>query len=300
MVTGSSASASTELQVSPRPFVKWAGGKTQLLGELRKRIPPAWDPARHPYVEVFAGGGALFWALRPSVAAVNDSCEELVNVWAVVKDRVDDLVSHLSHLSLLYQSDPEGTYYGVRDGDYTEASSLGRAARTIFLNKSCFNGVYRVNREGKFNVAWGKNPRAAVCDELNLRACSERMRESSVYLTHQDFDSYMRDLAKNLSGRGVLAYLDPPYLPSSRTACFSTYTPGGFGRDKHLLLLGRACELRRAGFHVLVTQSDDEQLIEEYRKCGFRCERVEAVRRVSRRGSGRGPVGEYVIYGGPK
>lgn len=275
----------------PRPFLKWAGGKTQLLPELLVRIPRSWDRERDAYYEPFMGGAALFWALLPRRAHLGDACDELVGTYAAVRDHWSDMVRDcLVEIEREYRVDPEATYYRVRERDVSPAPGW-RAARAIFLNKAGFNGLYRVNKAGKFNVPWGKNPRASIVDEANLDACSKILRGEDVVLSSADFE-----VVAGGAPAGSLAYFDPPYFPSSRTSNFTSYTVDGFCYHDHLRLLLLASSLRDRGVHVLVTEAADEKLIDQYRRCGFQCDLVRARRSVSSRGDGRGAVGEYVVY----
>ena len=148
----------TDLKLLPRPFLKWAGGKTQLLPELRARIPSAWDPSRDHYHEPFLGAGALYFSLLPTHAHLSDLNADLVNAWQAVRDDVDGVVKELSRWQAAYVKEPEKTYYAVRLLDPKGGSPASRAARLIVLNKAGFNGLYRVNKQGKFNVPWCRNP----------------------------------------------------------------------------------------------------------------------------------------------
>lgn len=279
---------------SARPFLKWAGGKTQLLPELRARTPKAWDPGRDPYAELFAGAGALYFDLRPRRALLVDKNPELVSCWLAVRDQLEKVLKVLRGLRSRYHLDPEGTYYEVRGWDPGSLGAAEKAARTIFLNKAGFNGLYRVNRQGRFNSPWCKNPRVKVCDEENLTLCSELVRTTKTAVECLDFEA-----AEHLVGPGALVYLDPPYLPRSRTSCFGAFTADKFTREDHGRLARFAARLVERGCHVVVSESDDEEVASLYRELGFAVDLVPASRRINSRGYGRGTVGEHVISRGP-
>lgn len=276
-----------------RPFLKWAGGKTQLLPELRARVPRSWDPGRDPYAELFVGAGALFFDLRPRRATLVDSNPDLVTCWIAVRDHLGGLLRALRTLQGRYLLDPEASYYEVREWSPVGLGIPEAAARTIFLNKAGFNGLYRVNRRGKFNSPWGRNPRVKVCDEANLTLCSELMRSREVNVGKHDFE-----VEDSLLEPGTLVYLDPPYLPRSRTSRFGAFTEVQFTREDHARLARFAARQAERGCHVVVSESDDEEVADLYRGLGFAVDLVPASRRINSRGYGRGTVGEHVMYRG--
>jgi DNA adenine methylase len=272
-----------------RPFVKWVGGKRQLLPELRKRVPDSWSPDRDPYAELFVGSGALYFELRPRRALVCDLSQELVAVWKAVRDDVVSVIHQLRSLERRYRLDPEPTYYEVRGWRPADLGPSTLAARFILLNKAGFNGLYRVNKLGLFNSPWGRNPAVTICDAENLQRCSDLMREGELKIECGDFDS-ARDLKP-----GTLVYLDPPYVPRTPTANFRGFNQVKFSRPDHDRLAKYAREVSDAGCHVVVSQSDDEQVAQLYRDRGFTVELVDAVRMVNSCGYARGRVGELII-----
>jgi len=195
----------------PRPFLKWAGGKSQLLGGLRARVPKSYER----YFEPFLGGGALFFSLRPAKGVLGDVNGEIVDCYTAVRDDVGGLVAALQN----HRYDA-GHYYAVRDADPAKLSLVERAARTIFLNKTGFNGLYRVNRAGKFNVPFGRYAKPSICNEENLRACSAAL--ANVELVAGDFER-----VASRARAGDFVYFDPPYVPLSRTAAFTAYALAG-------------------------------------------------------------------------
>ena len=276
----------------PRGFVKWAGSKRQLLPELVRRIPRAWCADRDQYYEPFVGAGALYWELAPRRAHLGDLNPDLVTSWTVLRDDSAELIALLAKIQEEYRKDPEAVFSRYRSLGPHLLSTVERAARFIFLNKSCFNGLFRVNSKGIFNVPWGKNPKATVCDEVNLGACARQLRDSVTSITLGDF-SLMRGMPA-----GSLVYLDPPFSPLTKTANFTSFTAEKFRRADQERLVSYAAELAGAGVHVVASQSCDEDVVDLYRDEGFRCDLVPAVRAINCRGYGRGVVGEYIISSG--
>jgi DNA adenine methylase len=279
----------------PRPFLKWAGGKTQLLPELLKRIPKTWNRETDFYVEPFVGAGALFWELQPAHAILNDANEELYIAWLALEAcYIKEFFTVLGALRGYYAARPEETYYEWRALKVKPDYIGMRAARTVFLNKAGFNGLYRVNADGGFNVPWGRNPKANIFDEENLAACAEFLRGADLVFHRGDF----ADALPAAPPPGTLVYCDPPYVPVSKTSNFTTYTAGGFPYVDQLRLVQYAVWLRDCGCHVMLSQAADEILIDQYRRCGFKCDLVSARRNVNSKAGKRGPVGEYIIHGG--
>ena len=285
---------------APKPFCKWAGGKTALVPQLLDRIPSTWNPEIDLYIEPFVGSGALFFALRPKNAILNDANRWLMATYRAVRDNVHGLIGRLEILQHLYREQGKAYYYEIRDAvrpaSATDVWLETSAEEFIFLNKAGFNGLYRVNAVGKFNVSWGKNSNAAIYDADNLRLCSAALRD--VKLCNEDTLGYGDPAMPFGVSTGMLIYCDPPFTPTSKTSNFTAYTPGGFTYADQIRLLARAVEWRRQGAHVILSQAADESLIEQYRRCGFTCDRVQARRAINSKGTGRGPVGEYIIHGG--
>ena len=260
-----------------RPFLKWAGGKTQLLPELLARMPANLGT----YHEPFVGGGALFFATGESRAVLADANEELVNCYEVVRDRVDDLIAALG----CHVNEPE-YFYEVRATDVRSMTSIQRASRFIYLNRTCFNGLYRVNAKDEFNTPFGryKNPR--ICDESVLRAASEALQGVTLVAA-----GYLESLRN--AGEGDFVYLDPPYVPISKNADFKRYTREQF-RDSDQRQL--ALEFRRlAGIGCRVMLSNSWHPMIENLYEGFTIEMVEARRLVNCDASKRGPIAEAIV-----
>lgn len=262
----------------PRPFLKWAGGKSQLLGRLRAHVPPSYGR----YFEPFLGGGALFFALRPARGVLSDVNREIIDCYTAVRDDVSGLVAALRN----HRYDSKH-YYAVRDADPAALPLVERAARTIFLNKTGFNGLYRVNRSGKFNVPFGRYAKPAICDEENLRACSAAL--ANVELLAADFER-----AGARAAAGDFVYFDPPYVPLSRTAAFTAYAPGGFDLDAQARLASFFGTLAERGVAVLLSNSDVPAIRKLYAR--YAMQSIEATRVINCKATRRGPVRELLVH----
>ena len=275
-----------------RPFLKWPGGKTQLLPELSKHYPAKGSFSG--YHEPFLGGGAVFFdlasrgLLEDVDCHLSDDCGELVNAYQVVRDHVHQLIRELRRHEENHQKDPKGYYYATRAEE--PGGRLDRAARLIYLNKTCFNGLYRVNQDGKFNSPMGSYKKPTICDDGNLMACSEALEKARIY--REDFGL----CAKRL-GPGDFVYLDPPYLPASKTANFTSYTRGKFGPDEHTRLADLVRRADAGGSMVLASSSDSKETRDLYDDIvtGIHIDSVQARRNINRDASKRGTVGELVI-----
>jgi DNA adenine methylase len=270
-----------------RPFVKWAGGKRQLLPDLLHRVPECF---RH-YHEPFVGGGALFFALTEQnrldgkAVRLTDINVELINTYRVVRDRVETLISLLS----TFQND-ESFYYHIRALDLGQLDPVQRAARFIFLNKTCFNGLFRENRKGQFNVPFGHYKQAQICAPNDLRAASRALR--GVCLEVASFAEI-----EAASQPGDFVYCDPPYAPVSRTSSFTAYNGGGFGDADQQRLADVVSALGQRGVHVLLSNSAVPLTYSLYRE--HHVEEVLARRAINSRGDRRGRVPELLVAAGP-
>jgi len=270
------------------PFLKWAGGKGQLLTKLTPFFPATFNR----YFEPFMGSAAVFFSLRRTLgefpAILMDANAELVNCFKIVKAKPDDLIPLLRQHQTTHDAK---TYYKIRGQSPGDLSELRRAARFIYLNKTCYNGLYRVNASGKFNVPVGsyKNPR--IFDRDALLAASTALK--GAHISRGDF-SATRDLAT----KGDFLYFDPPYY--SDGSGFTGYAVAAsgkalFGAEEHLRLCCVAERLARVGCHVIVSNSDTEFIRQIYKKAGFRISAVTARRFINCNGDGRSPVSELVI-----
>jgi DNA adenine methylase len=264
------------------PVVKWAGGKRQLLAQIRRRLPKKIST----YYEPFVGGGAVFFALANrktfEKAVIADVNQELMDTYSLLEEgRVGDLVEVLR----LYQNTKE-FFDSIKALDPTEMPKLLRVARFLFLNKTGFNGLFRVNSSGGFNVPYGKYPNPNFCDAPRFREAARALKGTTIKCL--DFESVVADAKP-----GDAIYFDPPYLPKSDTANFTAYTDKGFGIQEHTRLAKVFKEKADAGIPVLLSNSDTKIARELYR--GFRISRVQAVRSINSDGEKRGPIGELLI-----
>lgn len=249
-----------------------------MVEQLRRLLPEHLPGCYH---EPFVGGGALFFALQPRLASLSDVNEELISCYRVVRDEPDQLIAALR----VHEYD-HFHFYRVRKLDPRRLSPVERAARTIFLNKTAFNGLYRVNSSGEFNVPFGRHRNPLICDETNLRACAGALQD--VELAAADFASVLDRAQKN-----DFVYFDPPYVPVSDTAQFTSYSPKGFSWDEQERLADLFAELSRRGVQVMLSNSAVAEVRKLYSK--FRIEQATATRRINSRADGRGRVSEIVV-----
>ena len=250
--------------------MKWAGGKTQLLSELRELVPKEYGK----YIEPMVGGGALFFNLQPSKAVLGDSNEELIGCYEVVKNHVGDLI-----IALKKFKNNEKSYYRVRNQNPSELGPIERAARTVYLNKTCYNGLYRVNKEGKFNVPFGRRKNPTICDEDNLLAAHAALQ--GVELVSGNYKTILLKHAKS----GDFVYLDPPYYPAGGYADFKRYTKEFFYEEDHIELRDEFCRLADLGCYVVLTNSNTEFVRNLYK--GFEYTAVDTKRNISSKASTR-------------
>ena len=268
----------------PRPFVKWAGGKSRLVSQLTPLLPP--DIHERRLVEPFVGGGAMFFARRPARAILSDINPDLIHTYRSIRDDVAGVIAALAPLAAAGH-DP-ATYYAVR-ARYNAGDGHGaplRAALFIYLNKTCFNGLHRVNRRGEFNVPVGRYRNPAILDLPTLTA-------ASLALARVDIACAPFEAALGGVGPRDFVYLDPPYAPVSATSSFTAYASGGFSEADQHRLRDVVVELRQRGAKVMLTNSDVPLVRELYR--GFHITPIHAPRAVNARASGRGLVRELAI-----
>jgi DNA adenine methylase len=261
-----------------RPFLKWAGGKRQLMPHLLRHVPARMGA----YFEPFVGGGALFFALRPQRATLADVNERLVRAYRGVAEHASAVVRLLGG----YPHDPE-FFYRLRAEAIDGRSDAEVAAWFIYLNRTGYNGLYRVNRKNEFNIPFGRYANPTVCDEPTLRACSAALAGKSLLV--DDFENVV-----SRARRGDFVYFDPPYAPLSATSSFTSYTSGGFGPGDQKRLRDVALRLKKRGVHVLLSNSSAPMVRELYED-GFEVHEVSATRMVNSKGGGRGVIAELVI-----
>lgn len=263
--------------VRAKPFLKWVGGKRQVLKRLRPLFPS--DIKR--YHEPFVGGGAVFFYLGHARSILSDTNQELIDCYTVVRDRAEELIVELG--KHVYEKDH---FYSVRQQDPFELDVVERAARMIYLNKTGFNGLYRVNSKGKFNVPFGRYENPSFCDVRTLRSCSKRLAGTRIEC--RSFEGVLGD-----ARRGDFVYFDPPYIPLSRTANFTAYQRRGFGMENQEKLADVFGALAKRGVRVMLSNSDVPWIHERYGDHNILV--IKAARQVNSDGSRRGPVGEVVV-----
>jgi DNA adenine methylase len=264
--------------VPATPFVKWAGGKTSLLPELLKHVP---RPVRR-YHEPFVGGGALFFAVAPRRAVLSDANGELIHCWRQVRDDVHGVLDALS--AHVYE---RSRFEAVRALDPLRLRPAERAARFIYLNKTCFNGLWRVNRAGRFNVPFGRYRNPTFHDPGLLLRASRALR--GVQILRAPFEISLQRAAP-----GDFVYLDPPYDPVSETSSFTSYTRDAFTWEDQKRLAAGCAALDRRGVRFLLSNSATARVRALYR--GFEQRVVEAPRHISCKGGGRGRVEELLVF----
>ena len=287
MQSSEASATCKERQVMAKPFLKWVGGKAKLLPELTRRLPD--DLAKKRYFEPFLGGGALFFSTRAlyrNEAFLSDENADLIQAYAAIKG--DDL-SVLQELLRCFSDLSGDFYYETRsrwNGDRLNWSAQKRAACFIYLNKVCFNGLYRVNREGRFNVPMGtaKNPK--IVDLKTIKA-------AHIALAGADLAAIPFELALPRIGSGDFAYLDPPYHPASSTANFEAYCKGGFGPIRQCVLAAECQKLHERGGLFMLSNSDTPFIRELYQ--GFHIDSVSAPRSINCDATKRGKVGEVIV-----
>lgn len=282
-----------------RPFIKWAGGKAQLLSELLKHVPERFGN----YWEPFVGGGALFFELHAlgflgkppraslgSWAILNDANVRLVRTWHALQDNAHGVVQYLRKYEERYEKEGTKFYYETRAAESHTTFAAGLdAAWFIFINKTCFNGLWRVNKKNVFNVPAGKfKGKHTICDAGNLYAVERALRNVAIW--NKDFENASERVEK-----GDFWYADPPYVPASKTGNFTSYTADGFGPAEQERLRDIALKLKAKGVKVLLSNSDTEPVRELYGK-EFEMRRVEARRAVNSKAERRGVVGELLIW----
>ena len=263
-----------QILVTPRPFVKWAGGKRQLIPILNQNLPEYFGT----YYEPFLGGGALLFHIltdkNGQKCSISDLNSDLVLAYTTIRDRIDALIISLKNHEKNYQKNPESYYYSIRENN--PRSAIEKTSRLLFLNRTCFNGLYRVNSKGKFNVPLGKYSNPNIVNEENLRAVSNILQSSRVSIKCRDFEAVLRDAKK-----GDLVYFDPPYQPVSATSNFTSYTNKDFTYDDLTRLSELCLKLDSRGCNVLLSNSDSKEVADIFDKNTWKITRIEANRSIN-------------------
>lgn len=271
-----------------KPFLKWAGGKRQLLPEIESKLPTKFKS----YYEPFVGGGALLFDLQKKGAIINDFNSQLTNVYSIVKDNVDDLIQVLEEHEKLNSKE---YYYDVRlwdrDGRLKQKSLVEQAARIIYLNKTGYNGLFRVNSQNQFNVPYGNYKNPAIVNETTLRAVSNYLRKAEVKILTGDFKEAISNVRKD-----DFVYFDPPYAPISQDSqSFVGYTLTGFGETQQIELRDIFKELSSRGAYVMLSNSDVPFIRKIYQEFKDTTITVGANRNINSNSRGRGKVNEVII-----
>lgn len=267
--------------VAPKPFVKWVGGKTQLLPKLIERVPSTFNR----YYEPFVGGGALFFRLQPQKACLTDINPDLVNLYTVIRDQVDELVEDLGRH--VYEKDYFYAIRGIdRTSDYKKWTDVQRASRFIYLNKTCYNGLYRVNSKGQFNAPFGRYTNPTILDPDNLYACHAALQD--VVIEVSDFHAVKRRIRAN-----DFIYFDPPYAPLSATSKFTSYTKKGFDVEMQYALRDLCRALDKRSVRFMLSNSSAPLILDLYAE--FNVELVYATRCINSKAGKRGKIPEVVV-----
>jgi len=265
------------------PFLKWVGGKRQLMNDIEPLIPSKIST----YYEPFIGGGAVLLNQQPKKAVINDYNAELINVYAVVRDQVEELIEDLAT-----HKNESDYFYSIRVQDreegFDQLSSLKRASRVIYLNKTCFNGLYRVNSSGEFNTPFGRYKSPNIVNESVLRAVSKYLQNNNIELLSGDFEDALKG-----ARRGAFVYLDPPYDPISKSSNFTGYVEGGFGVDQQERLRDVCVKLDQKGVKFLLSNSATPLIKGLYKD--FEIIEVGAKRHINSVASKRGEVTEVLV-----
>lgn len=261
-----------------KPFVKWAGGKSQLLNELLKHTPKIFNN----YLEPFIGGGALLFKLKPNSAIINDLNQELINCYNVIKFNPEDLISDLQN----YKNEKE-FYYKIRTINSLKLNSIERASRFIYLNKTCFNGLWRVNKDNQFNTPFGNYKNPNIVNEELLFSISDYLK--SVDIFSLDFQEFLLKYAKE----GDFIYLDPPYVPISEYSDFNRYTKESFNLIDQKRLAKVFITLDKKGCNLLLSNSYSKLVLDLY--SNFNINIVNARRSINKDPNGRGYIKEILV-----
>jgi len=266
------------------PVVKWAGGKRQLASTLKRLLPSEMQN----WCEPFAGGAALLFELQPRVAQINDINQDLIGTYAVIKNNVEALIRELK----TYRNDPD-FFYSIRDLDrdkdlYKSLSDVRKADRMIYLNKTCYNGLFRVNNAGEFNTPFGGYKKPNIVNAPNLRAVSEYFNSNKITLSSLSYEKVLGGLPQD-----SFVYLDPPYDPVTNTSNFTSYARGGFSREDQINLRKECDRLDERKIRFMLSNSDTEFIREQYAR--YRIESVSAKRMINSNALRRGGVKEVVV-----
>lgn len=270
------------------PMLKWVGGKRQLLSE----IVPMIDKKCSTYVEPFIGGGAVLFNVQPEKAIINDYNQELINVYKIVRDNLDELIDVLK----IHESKNSPDYYYEvraldREDSFENMTDVEKAARIIYLNKTCYNGLYRVNSAGQFNSPYGRYKNPNIVNEAVLKSISKYFNSNDITILNGDYKEALKGLNQD-----TFVYLDPPYMPISASSSFTGYTEGGFGYSSQVQLKEECDKLTQQGIKFVQSNSDCKEIRELYKD--YKIKTVKAKRSINSVAKKRGEINEVLIYNG--
>lgn len=265
------------------PVLKWAGGKRQLLPEIKKYIPEF-----STYYEPFVGGASVFFSIKPEKAVINDINPELINIYQVIRDDVESLIDDLKK-----HKNEESYFYKIRELDrdkekYKTLTPVKKASRIIFLNKTCYNGLFRVNKAGEFNAPFGNYKNPNIVNETVIRAVSNYLQKANITFLCRDFEQALKNIRKE-----AFVYIDPPYDPVSDSANFTSYVKGGFNREEQKRLKNVCDKLDRKGVKFLLSNSSTEFIRDLYKS--YNIEIIQAKRAINSNPDRRGEVDEVLV-----
>lgn len=267
------------------PFLKWVGGKRQLIPEIKKFLPKGISNCT--YYEPFIGGGALFFELQPKCAIINDYNEELINVYKVIRDHPNELIEDLKK-----HKNTAEYFYEIRALDrqplFNNLTNIERASRIIYLNKTCYNGLYRVNNAGEFNSPFGKYKNPNIINEPVIRAVSKYLNSANIQIFNKDYQEILKEIPAN-----SFVYLDPPYHPISESSNFTGYIQGGWNENNQIRLRDVCDDLTKRGIRFLLSNSASDFIREIYSEYNINI--VQANRAVNSDASKRGQINEFLI-----
>jgi DNA adenine methylase len=263
-----------QILATPKPFVKWAGGKRQLIPIISQNLPGSFGT----YYEPFLGGGALLFHIlykkNDQRCSVSDLNSDLVLAYTVIRDRPDALITSLKNHEKNYLADSNSYYYLIRESN--PRSAIEKTSRLIFLNRTCFNGLYRVNSKGKFNVPLGKYTNPNIVNEENIHSVSNILQSNRTSIKCRDFEAVLQEAKK-----GDFVYFDPPYQPVSSTANFTSYTNKDFTYDDLRRLAELCLKLDSKGCKVLLSNSDSKEVEDIFSEKPWKTIRIEANRSIN-------------------
>lgn len=265
------------------PVLKWVGGKRQLLPEIKKYIPQF-----STYYEPFVGGGAVLFYLQPKKVVINDINWELINVYQVIRDNVEELIEDLNK-----HKNEEEYFYKIRELDrekekYESLTNVEKASRILFLNKTCYNGLFRVNKAGEFNTPYGNYKNPNIVNEPTLRAVSNYFNKANITFKCCDYEQSLKNIRK-----GAFVYFDPPYDPVSNSANFTGYDKGGFDREEQKRLKSICDKLNKRGIKFLLSNSATDYILDLY--SDYTIEIIKAKRAINSNPNKRGAVDEVLV-----